>query len=242
MTAIFTPTIPPPGSTPGSTPGSGTETTSAAHSESSTDQREGTRRRLLDAAAELFALHGYRNVAVRDICEQACANIAAVNYHFGGKDKLHLAAIDHARARALKEDPMPAVPKTDGPLSAEQKLRRHLRGMLGRAFATGPAGWYLQIVLREMVDPTPALRHALDDHLGPHQRRLEAIVGQVISEDPDSDRVKDTSCTLLATAIYYQSCRPAVKHMRPDVEFNQDAADRLTDLLMSMVLGGVKGG
>ena len=219
MTAIFTPTIPPNGT----------------HA----DQREGTRRRLLDAAAELFATRGYRNVAVRDICEAAVANVAAVNYHFGGKDKLHLAAIDHARQRALQEDPMPAGPKPAGPLAPEQKLRRYLRAMLGRAFATGPVGWYMQIVLREMVDPTPALKHALDEHLGPHQRRLEAIIGQVLGLDPDTDRVKDTAAAVLATAIYYHSCRPAVEHLRPEFEFNQPAADRLTDLLVSMVLGGV---
>jgi AcrR family transcriptional regulator len=222
MTAIFTPPIPP------------------AETENTSDKGPGTRRRLLDAAAELFATKGYRNVAVRDICEAAVANVAAVNYHFGGKDKLHIAAIDHARTRALQEDPTPAGPKPDGPLTPELKLRRHLRAMLGRAFATGPAGWYMQIVLREMVDPTPALRCALDDHLGPHQRRLEAIVGQVLGQDPDSDPVKDTAAAILATAIYYHSCRPAIEHLRPGFEYNHEAADRLTDRLMLMVLSGAE--
>ena len=226
MTTIFTPTIPPVPKD--------TETDNAS------DKGQGTRRRLLDAAAELFALHGYRNVAVRDICEQACANVAAVNYHFGGKDKLHIAAMDHARQRALEVDPLPAGPKPAGRMSAEQKLRRHLRAMMGRAFATGPGGWYMQIVLREMVDPTPALKYALDENIGPHQRRLEAIVGQVLTQDPDSDRVKDTAAAILATAIYYHSCRPAVEHMRPDFKFNQDSAERITDVVMSMVLGGVQ--
>jgi hypothetical protein len=97
----------------------------------------------------------------------------------------------------------------------------------------------MQIVLREMVDPTPALRHALDEHLGPHQRRLEAIVGQVLGEDPDADRVKDMSSAILATAIYYNSCRPAVEYLRSDFAFNQGTADRLTDVIMTMVVGGV---
>lgn len=222
MAAIFTPSIPP--------------------ADTAADKGPGTRRRLLDAAAELFATKGYRNVAVRDICEAAVANVAAVNYHFGGKDKLHIAAIDHARQRALEEDPAPAGPKPAGPLTPELKLRRHLRAMLARAFATGPAGWYMQIVLREMVDPTPALQHALDGNIGPHQRRLEAIVGQVIGEDPDSDRVKDVSAAILAMAVYYHSCRPAVEHLRPDFEFNQDTAERLTDVIMSMVQVGVATG
>lgn len=247
MTAVFTPTIPPVAKAAGQAvdrianvqAGSQARQQPAKGARGQADKGPGTRWRLLDAAAELFALHGYRGVAVRDICDVACANVAAVNYHFGGKDKLHIAAIDHARQLALQEDPSPTEPKPVGGLSAEQKLRRHLRGMLGRAFATGPAGWYLQIVLREMVEPTPSLNQALDQHLGPHQRRLEAIVGQVLGKDPDSNDVKDTASALLATAVYYQSCRGAVQHLRPDFAFNQDAAERLTNVLMSMVIGKV---
>ena len=210
--------------------------------ELTSERGPGTRRRLLDAAAELFATRGYRNVAVRDICDKAVANVAAVNYHFGSKDKLHIAAMDHARQRALQEDPAPAGPPPKGPLTPEQRLRRHLRAMLARAFATGPAGWYMQIVLREMVDPTPALAYALDDNIGPHQRRLEGIVGQVMQLDPDDDKVKDVAAAILATAIYYHSCRPAVEHMRPDFAFDQASADRLTDVITAMVLGGVSTG
>jgi len=217
-------------------------TTQAPAVELTSEKGPGTRRRLLDAAAELFATRGYRNVAVRDICDKAVANIAAVNYHFGSKDKLHIAAMDHARQRALHEDPAPAGPAPKGPLTPEQRLRRHLRAMFARAFATGPSGWYMQIVLREMVDPTPALAYALDENIGPHQRRLEGIVGQVMQQDPDNDAVKDAAAAILATAIYYHSCRPAVEHMRPDFAFNQATADRLTDLVTAMVLGGVSAG
>jgi len=47
-----------------------------------------TRGRVLNAAARLFAEHGFATVTVRDICNKAGANVAAVNYHFGGKDGL----------------------------------------------------------------------------------------------------------------------------------------------------------
>lgn len=48
----------------------------------------GTRERLLDAAEELIAERGPARVTVRDITSLAGANTAAVNYHFGSKDKL----------------------------------------------------------------------------------------------------------------------------------------------------------
>jgi len=55
-----------------------------------------TRARLLHAAARLFAERGYARVTVRDICKKAHANVAAVNYHFGGKDGLYRAVMRHA--------------------------------------------------------------------------------------------------------------------------------------------------
>ena len=40
------------------------------------------RERLLEAAGEIFAEHGFRNTTVREICKRADINLAAVNYYF----------------------------------------------------------------------------------------------------------------------------------------------------------------
>jgi len=47
------------------------------------------RERLLDAAEELFAEHGFNGTSIRDITAKANGNVAAVNYHFGSKEKLY---------------------------------------------------------------------------------------------------------------------------------------------------------
>lgn len=43
---------------------------------------------ILDAAEALFADEGFGQVSIRDIADAAQANVAAVNYHFGSKEKL----------------------------------------------------------------------------------------------------------------------------------------------------------
>jgi len=53
-----------------------------------------TKTRLLDAAETLFADHGIAETSLRDITTHAAANLAAVNYHFGGKDGLLAAVFD----------------------------------------------------------------------------------------------------------------------------------------------------
>jgi AcrR family transcriptional regulator len=54
-----------------------------------------TKTRLLDAAERLFAEHGFRESSLRAITQEAGANLAAVNYHFGSKEGLIRAVLDH---------------------------------------------------------------------------------------------------------------------------------------------------
>lgn len=53
-----------------------------------------TRERLLDAAEELFADRGFGPTSVRQITQRAGANVAAVHYHYGGKEPLLRAVLD----------------------------------------------------------------------------------------------------------------------------------------------------
>ena len=51
---------------------------------------EPVREKLLDAAEVLFCEKGFDGTSVRDLTMAAECNVAAVNYHFGGKDKLYV--------------------------------------------------------------------------------------------------------------------------------------------------------
>lgn len=52
------------------------------------DEFEGTKRRLLDAAEKLFSERGPSAVSIRELTAEAGANVAAVNYHFRDKESL----------------------------------------------------------------------------------------------------------------------------------------------------------
>jgi len=52
------------------------------------EEKHETKERLLDAAESLFACKGYENVSIRELASAAGVNVAAVNYHFQGKENL----------------------------------------------------------------------------------------------------------------------------------------------------------
>jgi len=69
----------------------------------------GTKESLLDAAERLFAQHGIARASLRAITQEAGANLAAVNYHFGSKQELvrsvlsrRLGPINEERLRELE--------------------------------------------------------------------------------------------------------------------------------------------
>lgn len=50
--------------------------------------------RILLAAKKLFAQQGFDGTSVRQICEEAGANVALVSYYFGGKEKVFRAIFE----------------------------------------------------------------------------------------------------------------------------------------------------
>ena len=63
------------------------------------ESRQLTRTRLLDAAATVFAEHGYRRASVEEIASQAGYTIGALYSNFSGKEELLLAFLEEQLAR-----------------------------------------------------------------------------------------------------------------------------------------------
>ena len=64
-----------------------------------------TRQRLLKAAAQIFAGKGYWKATLAEICKEAEANVAAANYHFGGKEALYVESWRFSFENSLKKYP-----------------------------------------------------------------------------------------------------------------------------------------
>ncbi|WP_439101031.1 TetR/AcrR family transcriptional regulator [Congregibacter sp.] len=116
------------------------------------------RDRILDAAEELFAEHGYDGVTLRRIATSADVDVALANYHFGKKLEL-FKAVFNRRAQLLNSARLEALHACQessgakGP-SVEQIIEAFLRP-LEIAQETGDEGWRHYLALIAYINNSP---------------------------------------------------------------------------------------
>lgn len=131
-----------------------------------------TRNRLLESACRIFAARGYRDTRTAEICRAARANVAAVNYHFGGKKQLYLAAWRHAIAKSVKVYPPDGGVAPGAPPAA--RLRGHILSLVRRFM--DPRSLDMKIADREMFNPTGLGAEVIHNSIKPLREILEDIV------------------------------------------------------------------
>lgn len=145
-----------------------------------------TRERLLDVAAHLFAERGFDHVTVRDICARARANVAAVNYHFGGKSGLYEEVLRRAiRIMQATTDEIRQAGENQPP---ESRLEAAIRILLVRVVTT-PNTWIHQLMLREVANPTPSFDLILNEVLHPRLAYISHAIAGIIGCVPSDPRV-----------------------------------------------------
>lgn len=131
-----------------------------------------TRERILDAAERLFARDGFSGATLRGITQAARVNLAAVNYHFGGKEALYrdvfmrrirpmnqarFAALDAAeRAHHPAPIPLPALLDI---------LLRPIAALIDTAGAEVHP--FVRVMARNLVEPPPFMEKVILAEFGP---------------------------------------------------------------------------
>ncbi len=140
--------------------------------------------RILDAAEQLFARHGFYGVSVRDITEAAGVDVALVNYHFGSKRELFTAVfqrraelLNPERLARLEEVRRTALP---GVATLEDIVNSFTSPMLERSARGGP-GWKSYFALVAQVNNSPEWGPVLmTQHFDPLVERFIEVVREAL--------------------------------------------------------------
>ncbi len=151
-----------------------------------------TRERLLRAAAECFAAHGYNRATLAQICQDAEANQAAANYHFGDKLGLYAEALRYAFARAQAQFPIPEM----AGMSAEERLRAYLSTSFHRIFDAGEGSLFPRMFVKEMAEPSEHLEYIFTHVIDCERHILGGIVRDLLGE-----KATEEDCCLCRLSI-----------------------------------------
>jgi len=197
-----------------------------------------TRRRLLEAAGEIFAKEGFRRATVREICQHAKANIAAVNYHFRNKEGLYTAVLQHGMAASLKQHPPDSG--VDSSASPERRLHVFIHSFLQRLLMGTSQGAYARLMVREMSEPTAALDVVVREHIRPLSDRLIGIVREILGPGASEEAVMQNAMSIVGQCVFYRHAEQVIAKLSPSQKHTPHAVARLAGHITQFSLAGLR--
>lgn len=170
------------------------------------------RERILAAAGREFAERGYEAATIRDICAAARANVAAVNYYFGDKQRLYIESVKHAHESRARQVPLP---EWAAGVPAEQRLHDFVHNLLERMLGLGQPPWQVQLMMREVLQPTAACRELVEDYIRPHFAILLAIVDELVAGRLSEAELRRVALSIIGQCFLYRAAGEVVAMLVP---------------------------
>lgn len=198
-----------------------------------------TRERLLAVAADSFAANGYAGTSVRDIAHVAAVNVAAISYHFGGKEQLYQECLRHHFIRgqafwtAARERQLRAA-ELGTRRAAEQALRQHIHEFVQMLFREETA---FTLMLREFMEPTQALGKVVAEFIQPNTSILHALVEQLRPDLKGTARVPIWCGNIVGQCVHLRVARALIARLggvdRLDAAFLDRYAEQIADFSLA---------
>lgn len=195
-----------------------------------------TRQQLLEVAGRVFAERGYVYATSKEICERAQANIAAVNYHFGGKDGLYAAVLEEAHARLVSIDIVTQITQSKG--SAAEKLRLLLRKIVGEVAKRDDGAWELRVLSRELLAPTVLMDNMMKNQVAPKAKLVTGMIGDILGVPATHPAVSRSTVSIVGPCLFLLIANPDwQKKIFPALLTDPDA---LVDHMVAFALAGLQ--
>ena len=198
-----------------------------------------TRRQLLSAAAGVFAERGFRDATVREICRKAGANVAAISYHFGDKEALYSAVL---RETAPPPAGGPNAPgnAADATLSAEERFARYIRNFLFQIAEDGPDCLHSRIMAREMIEPTRALDHLVNDFIRPQHQWFQGLIREITGPGFTVAEIRLIANSAISQVLFYKHCGTVIERLHGSALLTPARLEMLADHITAFSLAAIQ--
>lgn len=185
-----------------------------------------TRERIVEAAGEIFAEKGFEQATVRDICQQAGANVAAVNYYFGDKQRLYVEAVKRAHAWKMSQAELPQWANDVRP---QKMLADFILTFVRRLKLGDRDTWQNRLMMREMMRPHGLCVELVRDSIRPQFEMLVSIVRRLMPEDSTPEQVHVTAFSVVGQCLFYHFADPVVRKLIEESEYTRLSPEKLAE-------------
>jgi AcrR family transcriptional regulator len=197
-------------------------------------QAETTRQRILEASEEVFAEKGFTQATVREILRRAeVGNIAAVNYHFGDKERLYIESVKNAH-QCCSAIPFPQWPPGTPP---QQKLREFI-GVLAQRMLKPIRVSATKLMMREIADPSQACTEVVRDYIQPMAEVLRGILGEMFPAMPP-ERIYLIGNSIVGQCLFYRQNRSIIERIMGKGALERITPEVLADHVTSFTLAAL---
>ena len=207
---------------------------------------DGTRQQLIDAALRLFSAHGYDAVTMRALAREAAVNLAAANYHFGGKQGLYRAVLEDIAER-MSARLTPTAGTVGAKLRDAGDDRRALASALStllRTIIEAFVGETVErptavLVVREYARPSPGFDAIYNGVALPLHHALCAIVGAARERPATDAEIVLQAHALLGQCLGFAVARPVVCRRMGWTSYSPQHLDQIVAAVTVTALGAL---
>ncbi|HZQ00706.1 MAG TPA: CerR family C-terminal domain-containing protein [Reyranella sp.] len=185
---------------------------------------EESRRRILEAALEMFAAEGYDGTSTRQLAEQAGVNLPAIQYYFGSKEGLFRAVIDsivqhtEKHMSEITQHVRAALARKNAP---REELLELLCQMLEAFVSLVTGGGQVEskrlLFARAEVEDTPGLQHLHESGMRQVYEPCLALTARLLGRSPEDEITSLRALALLGQVTIF--CHKGVRHALKSADF-----------------------
>jgi AcrR family transcriptional regulator len=205
-----------------------------------------TRQKLIEVALELFGTRGFHGTTVRNIAQAAGANVAAVGYHFGGKEGLYLAVAHYlgdtvvSVMGAMARDAAARLANAGGDNNTARLILSDFMARLVRqVIRTRRNNAVIGFVIGEQLRPTDAFPILYENGLRQLHESLAAIVAVIDDRRPDDEISIIVAMTLFGQAFSFGVGQTTLLARLDRQELSAASVDRIAAIIGETTIGSV---
>ena len=205
-----------------------------------------TRAQLIEAGLRLFGRLGYEAVPTRMLAREAGVNLAAIAYHFGGKQGL-FEAVTESIVSKIRQRSMPVAERLQRDLAEAggdriklaAAAQRLVRAQIETFVAHGPRQEEIGLVLREFAVPSTAFPILFKTLIEPMHRAVTGLTAAVRGVPPEDERAIIAAHVMIGQVIGFGVAKQPVMRRLGWTEYTPERIDAIAEVLVPMALNAL---